>query len=82
VAGIYSLFLYKRNIEPTVKSRHNLPQGAFRELCGYMTQGGGHIPTDFLFSKRRGSPRAKTGNQRGYMQKNKQRRFFYEKAGN
>ena len=66
VAGIYSLFLYKRNIEATVKSRHNLPQGEFRELCGYMTQGGGHIPTDFLFSKRRGNSRIKVIIQRGY----------------
>ena len=66
VAGIYSLFLYKRNIEATVKSRHNLPQGEFRELCGYMSQGGGHIPTAFNAESGKGLSRTKTENQRGY----------------
>ena len=39
VAGIYSLFLYLRNIEPTVKNRHILPRGNPRILWSYDLRG-------------------------------------------
>lgn len=39
VAGIYSLFLYLRNIEPIVKNRHILPRGNPRILWSYDLRG-------------------------------------------
>ena len=82
VAVIYSPFLYMENIEPTVKSRHILPRGKSESIVAMPPHRGGTIPRAFISYSGLGLSRAKTGNQRGYMPKNKRRRFFYEKAGN
>jgi hypothetical protein len=49
VAGIYSLFLYLRNIEPIVKNRHILPRGNPRILWSYDLRGGKSLCL-FLFA--------------------------------
>lgn len=70
VAGIYSLFLYKRNIEPTVKSRHILPRGIFDSFVALTPwRGDAHLCAFSSVQRARALTHKKPKTKRVYAQK-------------